>query len=1321
MPTPTEVDDVLNGTSGPETINGLGGNDKIYGGDGDDRLEGGDGDDLLEGGAGNDYLDGGNGNDRIYTDGGADTVFGGSGNDEINGRFLGGLSFSYRRSTGPLTIWGGDGNDFIHGSPAADRIDGGAGNDFILSGGGDDIITGGDGDDTINAVKDTDGETGYFAYTGSLDVRGEGGNDIINGASGHDRLDGGPGADKLYGDNGDDVLSGGADDDLLYGDAGNDRLFGGDGADRLSGEDGDDLLDGGAEGDKLYGGAGNDTIEGGDGDDELLAGDGLDILRGGAGSDRLYSRSTDMAADHDDGANQLFGDDGDDYIFGGNGNDLLDGGAGADRLYGSAGDDRYVVDNLSDYVWDQQGSNTGLVKVDFFKQPAGVTWTLAEGVKPLPYWIDALVGDGSDYVDARQSVAAGVIRYAFPETALASWSDRDKLGFAPFNAEQRAFIGKVLAYVETIIDVKFVLVADAAQPGVLTFANNQQTGSAGYATGGLSFSKWGVFLNNSGSSAAGNAAPKEGNYAALTIIHEIGHALGLKHPHADTVGEGGAANGPYLSPLEDITTYTQLSYNELQADFVSQFRDLDIAALQYLYGPARIPGTGANQTGDNVYTLLTAQRNFIWDGGGNDTLDASRASTRIVLSLEAGEHSYFGSAPSQYITANGQITINFGTVIENAYGTAYDDAITGNAAANYIWGGPGNDSIAGGAGGDMLQGGPGDDTIDGGEGSDVAYYNREGFTAGIAIDLQLGTVSGGGGNDRLISIERVWGTEHSDRFLGSAGNDYFIGDAGDDYADGRDGSDGYQINTNLSDCKIYFDGSTCVIVTGDLGTDRLDNIEYVNFVGTATVQKTIAELRALFGNTPPAFSAPTQAISAIAGAAKSVPLAASDADGDPLTYSVAAPGKGTASIIGNTLVYTPGSTASGSDTFEVTASDGKGGTATQTINATILMATAARAFTVNTLPGWIGSIGGNGSVIGSNGVEDVTVLYGQIALDGSFNRGGDIVRVPGAAESYLIGRTSASNAYIESSTTRVAIPIGTTGMGILFDDGVRKLSFSGGAYRIGSQSFTAEPLRITAPTDGTTLPTGTNPAVQAVISLISSGLSGGTAADLTIAGKARIVGTNSVDVIKIGSAGGELVFDGSFNRGGDIIILNSTAGDYSAARLNASTILLTSATEKLTIPMGTTGLILRFSDGDRTLIYKNASFFVGDQAITATTPTPLIPSAVTLSADQGVPGASAILDAAGKVIITDDAARTGNVIVKNFGADDMIRVKGAAANQYSFAISQTDPKDLLITYTDAATAATNTIVLDDVIKTDASITNYQTAATALGWNFMTFG
>ncbi len=64
----------------------------------------------------------------------------------------------------------------------------------------------------------------------------------------------------------------------------------------------------------------------------------------------------------------------------------------------------------------------------------------------------------------------------------------------------------------------------------------------------------------------------------------------------------------------------------------------------------------------------------------------------------------------------------------------------------------------------------------------------------------------------------------------------------------------------------------------------------------------------------------------------------SDPDGDALTItSVTVPGKGTAVISGNRIVYTPnaGATCTGGDTFSYTISDGKGGTASAAVNVTL--------------------------------------------------------------------------------------------------------------------------------------------------------------------------------------------------------------------------------------------------------------------------------------------------------------------------------------------------------------------------------------------------
>jgi outer membrane protein OmpA-like peptidoglycan-associated protein len=63
-----------------------------------------------------------------------------------------------------------------------------------------------------------------------------------------------------------------------------------------------------------------------------------------------------------------------------------------------------------------------------------------------------------------------------------------------------------------------------------------------------------------------------------------------------------------------------------------------------------------------------------------------------------------------------------------------------------------------------------------------------------------------------------------------------------------------------------------------------------------------------------------------------------DPDGDTLTItSVTNPGKGTAVISGGRIVYTPaaGASCSGGDSFTYTVSDGKGGTATATVNVAL--------------------------------------------------------------------------------------------------------------------------------------------------------------------------------------------------------------------------------------------------------------------------------------------------------------------------------------------------------------------------------------------------
>jgi len=488
---------------------------------------------------------------------------------------------------------------------------------------------------------------------------------IFTGTPKNDTLLGGSGNDSLYGLEGDDYLHGGD---------GNDLLDGGDGNDTLSKylTTGDGVFWGGAGSDKIWGGEGNDQIDGGEGDDTWLEGyAGNDSIQGGSGNDEL---------------------------FGDGGNDTLDGGAGADEMYGGEGNDTYFVDHIEDRISDFSGTDVAYVSVNFAKIPSSIEKVnYVNGALVLPNWINALLPDEANGLYFKSLLgSAQTLYYAFP-AILPSYdtTKEDALGFTSFSSVQIAQVEKALTYIASLINVKFQKTTNAAALNTLSFANNQQNDSAGYALSpGDAFVDSDLFFDINTT----NAKFADGTYGALTLIHEIGHALGLKHPFSTQQAGGGLAEPPYLATAEDKTAWTVMSYTDNVAQYRLQYSPLDIAALQYMYGP-----NPSVRSGNDTYTASESSSNFIWDGAGSDTLDLSGAKQGGTFYLTPGYWGYFGNAPASSITAAGQVTINFGTQLENLVGSNFADKLYGNELANVMTGGAGNDTINGGAGTDTVK------------------------------------------------------------------------------------------------------------------------------------------------------------------------------------------------------------------------------------------------------------------------------------------------------------------------------------------------------------------------------------------------------------------------------------------------------------------------------------------------------------------------------------------------------------------------------------------------------------------------------------------
>ncbi len=691
-------------STGSKIIFGEDGNDFIYGSSSSDSLNGGKGSDTIYGGNGNDVLIGDLGDDKLYdqTDG-QDTLLGGDGNDYLSShtgtgnKYLEGGSGadSIYGGGGSDSITGGDGTDLLDGSVGNDTLDGGLGNDTLYGGAGNDSLVGGLGDDKL-----------YDQTDGQDTLLGGDGNDYLSAytGTGNKYLDGGVGADSLYGGNGADTLIGGEDDDYLDGNIGSDTISGGTGNDKLYGDEGNDTLDGGLGSDTLYGGVGNDSLVGGLGDDKLYdQTDGQDTLLGGDGNDYL-SAYTGTGNKHLDGGA------GSDTIYGGNGADTLIGGLGDDYLRGGDGNDTYYIDSSFDYIDDLSGNDTVYVSASFVKIPSTIENVIyVNGAQELPYWISALLPD--DSAGNRFTSLLGESRtfgYFFP-TSLPSYdtSEKNANGFTAFSNIQQDRAIDALSYVASVIDLQFKEVSDPATANTFTFANNIQTNSGGYAFHPSTyFYGSDIYLHIYDA----NKTLADGTYGALTLIHEIGHALGLKHPFDhEQAGEGGIADAPYLTGEEESSTWTVMSYTKSSAQYYLKYSPLDIAALQYIYGPSK-----TSRTGNDIYSISSATTNFIWDGAGLDVIDASATNQAVTIYLTPGYWGFIGAKKADKITSAGQITVNFGSVIEGVVGSNYDDHLYGNEYGNNLNGGAGNDTLCGGLG---------DDTLDGGSGVDSATYD----------------------------------------------------------------------------------------------------------------------------------------------------------------------------------------------------------------------------------------------------------------------------------------------------------------------------------------------------------------------------------------------------------------------------------------------------------------------------------------------------------------------------------------------------------------------------------------------------------------------